>query len=75
MLIEERGLKMTELNEIINAIQSLFESESGYKISKNSGVPYQTVQDLRNGKTKIEDAKFRTIIKLYSYYTSIKEQS
>ncbi|HAR7454332.1 TPA: hypothetical protein I2U75_03540 [Staphylococcus aureus] len=41
MLIEERGLKMTELNEIINAIQSLFESQSGYKISKNSGVPSQ----------------------------------
>ncbi|MEN0259678.1 hypothetical protein AAGW96_08195, partial [Staphylococcus aureus] len=55
MLIEERGLKMTELNEIINAIQSLFESQSGYKISKNSGVPYQTVQDLRNGKTKINE--------------------
>ena len=46
---------MTQLNEIINAIQSLFESESGYKISK-------------------EDARFRTIIKLYSYYTSLKEQ-
>ncbi|WRN60812.1 hypothetical protein UM822_09540 [Staphylococcus aureus] len=75
MLIEERGLKMTELNEIINAIQSLFESQSGYKISKKFRVPYQTVQDLRNGKTKIEDARFRTIIKLYSYYTSLKERS
>ncbi|HDJ6254040.1 TPA: hypothetical protein PQ236_000843 [Staphylococcus aureus] len=74
MLIEERGLKMKELNEIINAIQFLFESESGYKISKNSGMPYQTVQDLRNGKTKIEDARFRTIIKLYSYYATLKEQ-
>ncbi|WP_421152064.1 hypothetical protein, partial [Staphylococcus aureus] len=53
MLIEERGLKMTELNEIINAIQSLFESQSGYKISKTSGVPYPTEQELRNGKTTI----------------------
>ncbi|RZI09345.1 hypothetical protein [Staphylococcus aureus] len=70
MLIQERGLKMTELNNIINSLQSLFESESGYKISKNSGVPYQ---DLRNGKTKLEDARFRTIIKLYSYYVSLKE--
>ncbi|MBS6214828.1 hypothetical protein GZ142_04835 [Staphylococcus aureus] len=75
MLIQERGLKMTELNNIINSLQSLFESESGYKISKNSGVPYQTVQDLRNGKTKLEDARFRTIIKLYSYYVSLKEHS
>ncbi len=49
---------MTELNNIINSLQSLFESESGYKTSKNSGVPYQTVQDLRNGKTKLEDARF-----------------
>lgn len=73
MLIQERGLKMTELNNIINSLQSLFESESGYKISKNSGVPYQIVQDLRNGKTKLEDARFRTIIKLYSYYVSLKE--
>ena len=32
-----KRVKMTQLNEIINAIQSLFESESGYKISKNSG--------------------------------------
>ncbi|MBO0929322.1 hypothetical protein J2P86_01815 [Staphylococcus sp. 30400_3112M30941] len=63
---------MTELNDIINSIQSLLESESGYKISKNSGVPYQTVQDLRNGKTNLEDARFRTIIKLYNYSASLK---
>ncbi|MDT4019725.1 hypothetical protein RPQ04_06600, partial [Staphylococcus aureus] len=25
------------------------------------------------GKTKLEDARFRTIIKLYSYYVSLKE--
>ncbi|MDQ7185571.1 hypothetical protein RCF45_13325, partial [Staphylococcus aureus] len=24
-------------------------------------------------KTKLEDARFRTIIKLYSYYVSLKE--
>ncbi|MFA0989003.1 hypothetical protein ACCB44_14285, partial [Staphylococcus aureus] len=29
--------------------------------------------DLRNWKTKLEDARFRTIIKLYSYYVSLKE--
>ncbi|WP_256025959.1 hypothetical protein, partial [Staphylococcus aureus] len=51
MLIQERGLTMTELNHIINSLHSLFEFESGYKISKNSGVQYQKVQDLRNGKT------------------------
>lgn len=66
-----KGIKNDRV--VINSLQSLFESESGYKISKNSGVPYQTVQDLRNGKTKLEDARFRTIIKLYSYYVSLKE--
>ncbi|ATY56751.1 TPA: hypothetical protein ACGI1V_000169 [Staphylococcus argenteus] len=65
---------MTELNNFINSIKELFEVESGYKISKNSGVPYQTVQDLRNGKTDIEDARFRTIIKLYTYSVSLQNQ-
>ncbi|CDR19972.1 hypothetical protein [Staphylococcus argenteus] len=65
---------MAELNNIINSIKELFEVESGYKISKNSGVPYQTVQDLRNGKTDIEDARFRTIIKLYTYSVSLQNQ-
>ncbi|HFG8912856.1 TPA: hypothetical protein ACGI1Q_000305 [Staphylococcus argenteus] len=65
---------MTELNIFINSIKELFEVESGYKISKNSGVPYQTVQDLRNGKTDIEDARFRTIIKLYTYSVSLQNQ-
>jgi len=74
LLIQERGLKMTELNNIINSIKELFEVESGYKISKNSGVPYQTVQDLRNGKTDIEDVRFRTIIKLYTYSVSLQNQ-
>lgn len=56
-----------KIKHIMDVIHQLFENESGYKISKASGVPYQTVQDLRNGKTKLEDAKFKTIIKLYDY--------
>ncbi|MDY5060208.1 hypothetical protein [Staphylococcus simulans] len=58
---------MTVIQQIKEDIEKLFEAESGYKISKASGVPYQTVQDLRNKKTKLEDAKFKTIIKLYDY--------
>lgn len=58
---------MEEVNKIIDTIKNLFANETGYKISKASGVPYQTVQDLKNGKTSIEDARFRTIIKLYEY--------
>ena len=44
---------MNTVNEIINSIETLLKSHTGYKISKDSGVPYQTVQDLKNGKTHI----------------------
>lgn len=74
ILNTRKGIKNDRVNDIINSFQILFESESGYKISKNSGVPYQTVQDLGNRKTKLEDARLRTIIKLYSYYVSLKER-
>ncbi|MCS5349650.1 hypothetical protein NYT34_10050 [Staphylococcus aureus] len=57
---------MTELSNIINSINQLYEAESECKISKNEGVPYQKVEDLRNGKINLEDARFRTIIKLYN---------
>lgn len=56
---------MNEITTIKNAIEKLFKAESGYKISKAAKLPYQTVQDLRNGTTNLEDAKFKTIVKLY----------
>ena len=58
---------MSEITTIKNEIEKLFKAESGYKISKNANLPYQTVQDLRNGSTNLEDAKFKTIAKLYEY--------
>lgn len=54
-------------NEIDITIKNLFENESGYAISKNSGLPYQTVQDLRNGKSSLEKARYETIKSLYNY--------
>ena len=39
---------MNTVNEIINSIETLLKSHTGYKISKDSGVPYQTVQDLES---------------------------
>ncbi|CDR65519.1 hypothetical protein ERS140167_00323 [Staphylococcus schweitzeri] len=74
ILNTRKRIKNDRVNDIINSIQNLIESESGYKISGNSRVPYQTVQELRNGKIKLEDARLRTIIKLYSYYFSLKER-
>lgn len=66
---------MEEINKIIDSIKDLFTKETGYKISKGSGVPYQTVQDLKNGKTSIEDARFKTIIKLYDYQMLTKKNN
>lgn len=53
--------------EIDQKIEKLFKEESGYAISKNSGIPYQTVQDLRNGKSSLEKARYETIKSLYNY--------
>lgn len=53
--------------EIDQKIEKLFKEESGYEISKKSGLPYQTVQDLRNGKSSLEKARYETIKSLYNY--------
>ncbi|HDK4937850.1 TPA: hypothetical protein PSZ50_000021 [Staphylococcus aureus] len=55
---------MNEIETIISEIEKLLTNNTPYSISKNSGVPRQTVTDL---KAKIKDAKFKTIIKLYEY--------
>lgn len=58
---------MINFDEITKEIYKLFQIENGATISKNTGVPYQTVQDLRNGKSKLENARFHTIRSLYEY--------
>ncbi|WP_445267355.1 hypothetical protein [Staphylococcus aureus] len=58
---------MNEIETIISEIEKLLTNNTAYSISKNSGVPRQTVTDLKVGNTKIKDAKFKTIIKLYEY--------
>ena len=60
------------MDGITNIIKCL-NKNTVYKISKGSGLPYQTVQDLKNGKTSIEDARFRTIIKLYNYKKELEQ--
>ncbi|PXA38004.1 hypothetical protein DD918_13265 [Staphylococcus pseudintermedius] len=42
-------------------IKKLFKVQNGSQISKATGLPYQTVQDLRNEKTNLDDARLRTI--------------
>lgn len=49
-------------------VENLLKSDiSAYKISKQSGVAYMTVNDLVNGKSSIDNAKFITIENLYKY--------
>lgn len=66
---------MNEIETIINEIEKLLTNNTPYSISKNSGVPRQTVTDLKVGNTKIKDAKFKTIIKLYEYQKSSENNS
>ncbi|RLK63135.1 hypothetical protein D3H64_05955 [Atopobacter sp. AH10] len=58
------------------SVEALLKSDlSAYKISKEANVPYMTVNDLRNGKSSIDNAKFGTIEKLYNYAKSINKKS
>ncbi|MBC9873707.1 hypothetical protein [Macrococcoides bohemicum] len=53
-----------EVNKTINDL--LFNNTiSSYRISKDSGVPYNNVHQLRNGKRKVENLSFKIIGQLY----------
>lgn len=58
---------MIYFDDIITEINELFKKQKGSQISKNTGIPYQTVQDLRNGRSSLESARFNTVRKLYEY--------
>ncbi|MBO0929345.1 hypothetical protein J2P86_01090 [Staphylococcus sp. 30400_3112M30941] len=66
---------MNEIETIISEIEKLLANNTPYSISKNSGVPRQTVTDLKVGKTEIKDAKFKTIIKLYEYQRTLENKT
>ena len=56
-------------------VEKLLKSDiSAYKISKGAGVPYMTVNDLINGKSNLDNAKFSTVEKLYNYAETIKKE-
>ncbi|MCC4038653.1 hypothetical protein LL019_12325 [Staphylococcus pseudintermedius] len=56
-------------------IKKLFKVQNGSQISKATGFPYQTVQDLRNEKTNLDDARLRTIEKLYNYQKQLEKEN
>ncbi|EKK5259354.1 hypothetical protein PN659_002531, partial [Staphylococcus pseudintermedius] len=53
----------------------IFKEQKGSQISKATGLPYQTVQDLRNEKTNLDDARLRTIEKLYNYQKQLEKEN
>lgn len=64
--------KLTADSEMIHWL--LFESGiTRYKISKDTGVPDNTLADLATGKTKLERMKFLTAAKLTEYAAEIKK--
>lgn len=56
-------------------IKKLFKVQNGSQISKATGLPYQTVQDLRNEKTNLDDTRLRTIEKLYNYQKQLEKEN
>lgn len=63
--------KLTADSEMIQWL--LFESGiTRYKISKDTGVPDNTLADLATGKTKLERMKFLTAAKLTEYADAIR---
>ena len=48
---------------------------SAYRISKEANVPYMTVNDLVNGKSSIDNAKYSTIEKLYNYAVLVQKNT
>lgn len=58
---------MIDFNEIEKTIIDLLNSGTAYSISKKSGIPYQTVQDLKTGKTELQNARYRNVKALYEH--------
>lgn len=54
---------------MLDKVKKLFESDiSSYRISRESGVPENTVRRLRTGQTNLQDATYKNIEMLYNYY-------
>lgn len=53
-------------------IENLINSDiSSYRISKETGIPYTTVNELRNGTRSIDKANFLTIETLSNYWEEL----
>ena len=45
-----------------------------YQMSKETGIPYKTLDDLKNCKTKIENSKVDTLYKISQYFEVSMEE-
>ncbi|WP_214539507.1 hypothetical protein [Staphylococcus pseudintermedius] len=61
--------------EILAKVNQLLENQTSYKISKETNLPYQTIQDIKNGKTKLLESKFKTVIRLYGYQKQLEKEN
>ncbi|EHA6115677.1 hypothetical protein JMA77_000514 [Staphylococcus pseudintermedius] len=61
--------------EILEKVKQLLEYQTSYKISKETNLPYQTIQDIKNGKTKLLESKFKTVIRLYEYQKQLEQEN
>lgn len=58
---------MISFDEIKREINSLLEHKKGKEIAKGTDLAYKTVEDLKNGKLSLQNAKLRTIESLYNF--------
>lgn len=51
----------------LNIIKELLETETGYRIAKDTGIPQQTISRFQTGTTPMENMKLGIAIKLTEY--------
>ena len=66
---------MNEIETIISEIEKLLTNNTPYSISKIQVYHVKQLQILKVGKTKIKEAKFKTIIKLYEYQRTLENKT
>lgn len=58
----------------LKLIQRLLETETGYRISKDTGIPQSTISRFVTGETELTKMSLQHAITLTNYYNQLKEQ-
>lgn len=59
----------------LKLIQKLLETETGYRISKDTGIPQSTISRFVTGETDLIKMSLQHAITLTNYYNQSKEQN